>query len=86
MLIFFDDMTVDMLSNKYLNPIITELFIRGRKGRKINASLASITQTYFAVPENIKLNSKHFFVMKSPNRTSRELQQIAFNCSSDIDF
>ena len=82
MLIFFDDMTVDMLSNKYLNPIITELFIRGRK---INASLASITQSYFAVPENIKLNSKHFFVMKSPNRASRELQQIAFNCSSDID-
>ena len=86
MLIFFDDMIADMLRNKYLNPIITELFIRGKKGRKINASLASITQSYFAVPENIKLNSKHFFLMKSPNTASRELQQIEFNCSSDIDF
>ena len=70
-----------MLSNKKLNPIVTELFIRGRK---LNISLVFITQSYFAVPKNIRLNSTHYFVMKIPNK--RELQQIAFNHSSDIDF
>ena len=77
----FDDMIADMLSNKKLNPIVTELFIRGRK---LNISLVFITQSYFAVPKNIRLNSTHYFVMKIPNK--RELQQIAFNHSSDIDF
>ena len=80
-LIVFDDMISDMLSNKKLNPIVTELFIRGRK---LNISLVFITQSYFAVPKNIRLNSTHYFVMKIPNK--RELQQIAFNHSSDIDF
>ena len=47
-LIVFDDMTADMLSNKKLNPIITELFIRGRK---LNISLVFITQSYFAMPK-----------------------------------
>ena len=70
-----------MLRNKKLNPIVTELFIRGRK---LNISLVFITQSYFAVPKNIRLNSTHYFVMKIPNK--RELQQIAFNHSSDIDF
>ena len=74
-------MIADMLSNKKLNPIVTELFIRGRK---LNISLVFITQSYFAVPKNIRLNSTHYFVMKIPNK--RELQQIAFNHSSDIDF
>ena len=49
-LIIFDDIIVDMLSNKILNPIVTELFIRGRK---INITLVFITQFYFAVPKNI---------------------------------
>ena len=80
-LIVFDDMIADMLSNKKLNPIVTELFIRGRK---LNISLVFITQSYFAVPKNIRLNSTHYFVMKIPNK--RELQQIAFNHSSDLDF
>ena len=66
-----------MLSN---NQIVTELFIRGRK---LNISLVFITQSYFAVPKNNKLNSTHYFIMKIPNK--RELQQIAFNHSSDID-
>ena len=70
-----------MLSNKKLNPIVTELFIRGRK---LNISLVFITQSYFAVPKNIRLNSTHYFVMKIPNK--RELQQIKFNHSSDIPF
>ena len=70
-----------MLSNKKLNPIVTELFIRGRK---LNISLVFITQSYFAVPKNIRLNSTHYFVMKIPNKT--ELQQIVFNHCLDIDF
>ena len=74
-------MIADMLSNKKLNPIVTELFIRGRK---LNISLVFITQSYFAVPKNIRLNSTHYFVMKIPNK--RELVHIAFNHSSDIDF
>ena len=81
MLIVFDDMILDMLSNKKRNPIGTELFIRERK---LKFSLAFITQSYFAVPKNIRLNSTHYFVMKIPNK--RELQQIAFNHSLDIDF
>ena len=70
-----------MLCNKKLNLIVTELFI---KGRKLNISLVFITQSYFAVPKNIRLNSTHYFIMKIPNK--QELQQIAFNHSSDIDF
>ena len=53
-MIVFDDMIADMLSNKKRNPIVTELFIIGNK---LNISLACITQTYFAVPKNIRLNS-----------------------------
>ena len=74
-------MISNVLSNKKLYPIVTELFIRGRK---LNISLVFITQSYFAVPKNIRLNSTHYFVMKIPNK--RELQQIVFNHSSDIDF
>ena len=70
-----------MLSNKKLNPVVTELFIRGRK---LNISLVFITQSYFAVPKNIRQNSTHYFIMKIPNK--REFQQTAFNRSSDIDF
>ena len=73
-LIIFDDVIVDMLSNKRLTTTATELFIRGRK---LNISLVFITQSYFAVPKNIRLNSKHNFIMKIPNK--RELQQIAVN-------
>ena len=49
----FDDVIAEMLSNKKLNPIVTELFIRDRK---LNISLVFITQSYFAVPKNIRLN------------------------------
>ena len=68
LLIIFDDMITDMLSNKKSNPIVTKLFIRGRK---LNIYLVFITQSYFAVPKNIRLNSTHYFVMKIPNK--REL-------------
>ena len=77
----FDDMIADMINNNKLNPIVTELFIRGRK---LNISIVFITQSYFKVPKNVRLNSTHFFIMKIPNK--RELQQIALNHSSDIDF
>ena len=80
-LIVFDDMMADMIDNNNLNPIVTELFIRGRK---LNISIAFITQSYFKVPKDVRLNSTHFFIMKIPNK--RELQQIALNHSSDIDF
>ena len=74
-------MITDMFSNKKLNPIITKLFIRGRK---LNISLVLITESYFVVPKNTRVNSKLYFVMKIPNR--QELQQIAFNHLSDINF
>ena len=80
-LIIFDDMIADMINNKNLSPIVAELFIRGRKR---NISIAFVTQSYFKVPKDVRLNSRHFFVMKIP--TKRELQQIELNHSSDIDF
>ena len=80
-LIVFDDMTADMFNNKELNRIVTELFIRGRK---LNISLAFITQSYFTVPKNNRLNSTHCFIMKFTSKL--DLQQTAFNHSSDIDF
>ena len=80
-LIIFDDMIADMINNNKLNPIVPELFIRGRK---LNISIVFITQSSFKVPKNVRLNSTHFFIMKIPNK--RELQQIALNHSSDIDF
>ena len=57
------------------------MFIRGRK---LNISIVFITQSYFKVPKDVRLSSTHFFIMKIPNK--RELQQIALNHSSDIEF
>ena len=54
----------DMINNKKLNPIVTELFIRGRK---LNICIVFITQSYFKVPKDARLNSTHFFIMKIPN-------------------
>ena len=72
-------MIADMINNKKLNSIVTELFIRGRK---LNISLVFITQSYFKVSKDIRLNTTHLFTAKIPNK--RELQQIALNHSSDI--
>ena len=77
--IVFDDMIADMIQNKKLNWIVTKLFIRGRK---LNASLVFITQSYFKFPKNVRPNTTHFFIKKILNK--RELQQIAINHSSDI--
>ena len=73
-LIVFDDMIADMINNKKRNSVVTELF---RRGRKLKISLVSITQSYFKVPKDVRLNTTHFFIMKIPNK--RELQQIAVN-------
>ena len=74
-------MIVDMLSNKKLNPVVTELFIRDRK---LKISVTFITKSYFCVPKDIRLNSTHYFIMKIPNK--QDLQQTVFNHSSNIDF
>ena len=74
-------MIANVLSNKKLNPVVTELFIIQRK---LNTSIVFITQSCFAVLENIRLNSTHYFVIKIPNK--RELQRVAFNHSSFIAF
>ena len=71
-LIVFDDMIADMLNNKKLNPIVSQLFIRGRK---LNISLAFITQSYFSVPKDTRLICTHYFIIKVPNK--QELKQIA---------
>ena len=79
-LIVFDYLIADMLSNKKLNPIVTELFVRGRTAKWD----CVITQSYFAVPKNIRLISNNYFIMKISNKI--DFQQIAFNHSSDLDF
>ena len=78
-LIVFDYMIANMINNKKLNSIVTELFIRGRK---LNISLVFITQSLFKVPKDVRLNTTHFFIMKISSK--RELQQISLNHSSDI--
>ena len=80
-LIVFDDMIADVINNKKLNPAVTELFIRGRK---LNIYFVFIMQSYFKMPKEVRLNTTHFLIMKISNE--RELQQIAINHSSDIEF
>ena len=70
----------DIMTNKKFQSIIKELFIRCRK---INISLVFITQSYFSVPKDVRLNSTHYLIMKINNR---ELQNIAINHSADIDY
>ena len=74
-LIVFDDMIADMISNKNLSTMVTELFIK----EKLKISFNSITQPYLQVPKYGRLNCTHFFIMKIPNK--HELQQIAINHS-----
>ena len=80
-LIVFDDMIADIMANKQFQAIIKELFIRCRK---LNVSLVFITQSYFSVPKDVRLNSTHYLIMKINNK--RELQNIAINHSADIDY
>ena len=69
------------MTNKKFQSIIKELFIRCRK---FNISLIFITQSYFSVPKDVRLNSAHYLIMKTNNK--RELQNIAINNSADIDY
>ena len=73
-------MTADIKTNKKFQAIIKELFIRCRK---LNISLCCLSQSYFSLPNDVRLNSIHYLIMKIHNR--RELQQIAINHSADID-
>ena len=61
----FDDIIADMINNKKISSVVTELFVRGRK---LNISLVFITQSYFNVPKDVWLNSSHFFIMKIPKK------------------
>ena len=79
-LIVFDDMIADIMTNKIFQATIKELFIRCRK---LNISPVFITQSYFKVPKDVRLNSTHCLIMKIHNK--RELQNIANIHSSDID-
>ena len=80
-LIVFDDMVADIMTNKRFQAIIKELFIRCRK---LNISLVFITQSYFSVPKEVRLNSTNYLIRKIHNKI--ELQQIAINHSADIDY
>ena len=80
-LIVFDDMIADIMTNKKFRAIIKELFIRFRK---LNISLVSITQSYFSVPKDVRLNSTHYLIMKINSRI--ELINIATDDSADIDY
>ena len=80
-LIVFDDIIADIMTNKKFQTIIKELFIRCRK---LNISLVFITQSYFSLPKDVRLNSTHYLIMKINNK--RELQNIAINHSADIDY
>ena len=80
-LIVFDDMITDIMTDKKFQAIIEELFIRCRK---LNISLVFITQSYFSFQKEVRLNSTNYLIMKTHNK--RELQNIATNHSADIDY
>ena len=79
-LIVFDDIIADIMTNKKFQSIIKELFIRCRKP---NISLVFITCSYFSDPKDVRLNSTHYLIMKINNK--RELKNIATNHSADTD-
>ena len=80
-LIVFDDMIADLMTNKIFQATIKELFIMCRT---LNISLVFITQPYFSIPKDVRLNSTHYLIMKIDNK--RELQNIAINHFEGIDY
>ena len=80
-LIIFDSMIADIMTSKKFQAIMKELFIRCRKQ---NISLVFVTQSYFSVPRDVRLNSTHYLIMKINNK--KELENIAINHSADIDY
>ena len=80
-MIIFDDMIPDINTNKNFQAIIRELLFRRRK---LNRCLVFITQSYFSVPNKVRLNSTHYLVIKIHNK--RETKNIAIHHSADIDY
>ena len=80
-LIVFDDMIADIMTNKTFQATIKELFVRCGK---LNISFVFITWSYFSVPKDVRLNSTHYYIMRISNKT--ELQNIAINHSADIGY
>ena len=80
-LIVFDYMIADIMSNNKFQAMVKELFVRCKK---LNISLVFISQSYFYVPKEVKLYSTHYLIMKIHNK--RELQNVATNHSADIDY
>ena len=79
--IVFDDMISRVMSNKKAQQVLKHLLIRCRK---LNISLCFLTQSYFSVPKDMRLNCTHYIIFKLNNK--RELQNIAINHSADIDY
>ena len=79
--IIFDDMISHVMSNKKAQEVLKDLFIRCRK---LNISLCFLTQSYFSVPKDVRLNCTHYILFKLHNK--RKLQNIAINHSADIDY
>ena len=80
-LIIFDNMISHVMPDEKAQQILKELFIRYRK---LNISLCFLTQSYFSVPKDVRLNCTHYILFKLNNR--RELQNIAIDNSADIDY
>ena len=66
-----------MIHNKKINSIVTESFIRGRK---LNIYFVFVTQSYFKIPKDVRLNTSHFFIAKIPNK-----RELSINHSSDTN-
>ena len=79
--IIFDDMTSHVMSDRRAQQVLKDLFIRCRK---LNILLCFLTQSYFSVPKDVRLNCTHYILFKLNNK--RELQNIAFNNTADIDY
>ena len=80
-LMIFDDVISHVMSDKKALQILKDLFIRCRK---LNISLCFLTQSYFSVTKDVRLNCTHYILVKLNNE--RELQNIAINHSVDIDY
>ena len=80
-LIIFDEMIAHVMSDKKAQQILKDVFIRCRK---LNISLCFLTQLYFSVPKDVRLNCTHYILLKLNNK--RELQNIAINHFADIDY
>ena len=80
-LIVFEDIISHVMSNKKAQQVLKELFIRCRK---LNIALCFLTQPYFSVPKDVRLNCTHYVAFNLNNK--RELQNIAINHFADIDY